>query len=73
MDPTIRPGYTLTNGLIKYQGKLVIGDDDGLKRKVVEALHVSPIGGHSSIVNTYHKVKQLFHWPGLKRYVMEFV
>ena len=50
-----------------------MGDDEGLKSKVVEALHVSPIEGHSSIVNTYHKVKQLFHWSGLKRYVMEFV
>ena len=70
VDPNARQGYTLTNGLIKYQGRLVIRKDESLKRKILEALHSSPIGGHSGIVNTYHRVKQLFHWLGLKRYVM---
>ena len=73
VDLTLRPGYILTNGLIRYQGKMVIGEDEGLRRKIIEALHNSPLGRHSSIVNTYHKVKKLFHWPGLKKYVMEFM
>ena len=37
---------------------------------MIEALHNSPMGGHSGIVNTYYKVRQLFQWPGLKKDVM---
>lgn len=73
VDPSTKPGYTLINGLIRNKGRLVIGDDENLRKKIVETLHNSPIGGHSGIVATYHKVKQHFHWPGLKKYVMDWV
>jgi len=63
----------LANGIIRYQGRLVLGNGKGLRRKVIEALHNSLMGGHSGIVDTYHKVRQLFQWPGLKKDVMEFV
>lgn len=51
----------------------MIGDCDQLKGKILQSLHGSPLGRHSSIQNTYHKVKQLFYWPHLKRNVMDFV
>ena len=44
-----------------------------LKRKILQALHESPLGGHSGIQNTYLRVKQLFHWPRLKTEVKDFV
>ena len=67
VNPTAKPGYTLVNGIIRYQGRMVLGNDKRLKHKVIDALHNSPVGGHSGIVNTYHKVRQLFQWPGLKK------
>ena len=51
----------------------MIKEEEALKKRIIEALHASPIGGYSGIVNTYHWVKQLFRWPGLKKDVMEFV
>ena len=31
------------------------------------------MGGHSGILPTYHRVKQLFSWTGMKTYVKFFV
>jgi len=53
-------GYSMSNGLIRFQGRLVVGDDKGLKEKILKSLHCSPLGGYSGIRATYHKVRQLF-------------
>lgn len=66
-------GFSLDKGIIKYNGHVWIGDNSALKTKVIAALHSSPIGGHSGIMPTYHKVKHLFHWKGLKQDVENFV
>lgn len=47
VNPSSKPGYTLSNGMIRLRGKLVIGEEEALKRRIIEALHASPIGGHS--------------------------
>lgn len=52
-------GYSLANGLIRFQGRLVIGDDKELKEKILKSLHCSPLRGHSGIQATYHKIRQL--------------
>ena len=47
VDPSSRSGYTMTNGLIRFHGRIVIGDCEHLKSKIMQALHESPMGGHS--------------------------
>src|SRR4051812_35253932 len=37
------------------------------------ALHSSALGGHSGMKATYHRIKQIFYWPGLKSEVDKFV
>ena len=36
-------------------------------------LHTSPVGGHSGFLKTYHRVKKVFFWDGLKTDVQRFV
>lgn len=36
---------------------------------MLQSLHGSPLG-HLVMQNTYHKVKLLFYWPKLKKFVM---
>ena len=60
IDPASKEGYTLANGVMRLKGRLVVGNCTELKKKILRALHESPIGGHSGVQNTYHKVKQLF-------------
>ena len=66
-------GYSLDNGIIKHKNHIWLGQNSALRTKVIASLHASPIGGHSGIQSTYYKVKNLFHWKGLKQDVEDFV
>lgn len=67
------PGFSLSQGLIRFKGKVWVGSNSGLHTKLIEAFHASPIGGHSGIQATYQRVKKLFHWTGIKQDVQNFV
>jgi hypothetical protein len=66
-------GYSLENGIVKLQGRIVIGANLALQTKVIAQLHDTPVGGHSGIQATYQRVKKLFYWPGMKLAVELFV
>ena len=66
-------GYSLKKGIIRYHGRIWVGSNTGLQTKLIQAFHTSPIGGHSGIQSTYHRVKKLFSWAGLKQAVQDFV
>uniref|UniRef100_A0A453D8R9 Reverse transcriptase RNase H-like domain-containing protein n=1 Tax=Aegilops tauschii subsp. strangulata TaxID=200361 RepID=A0A453D8R9_AEGTS len=57
VDSKACPGFQLQEGLIKQEGKIWVGANTGLQTKLIQAFHSSPIGGHSGILPTYHKVK----------------
>lgn len=65
--------YTLHNGLIRYKGKIVIGNKPQLHNKLIAAMHDSAVGGHSDILVTIRKLKQLFHWKGMNTAVHQYV
>jgi transposase InsO family protein len=65
--------YTLQSGLIKYKGRLWLGNNSALQQKVISSLHDSAVGGHSGFPVTYRRVKQLFAWPSMKSAVRDFV
>ena len=73
VNPEEEPEYSLDNGLLKHQGRIWVGANAGLQTKIIEALHSSPVGGHSGSLATYQKIKKLFHWAGIKTAVKEFV
>lgn len=66
-------GFSLDQGLIKYINKVWIAHNSALQTKLIAAFHASAIGGHSGVKATYHRLKQLFHWKGMKRDVDSFV
>lgn len=65
--------YTITSGIIRFKGKLFVGKVPELRHKLLTALHSSPVGGHSGVRATYHRVKGIFYWPGLKADVESFI
>lgn len=73
VSPSAEPDFTLTQGLLRYKGRIWVGANSGLHTKLIEAFHASPIGGHSGIQATYQRVKKLFHWNGIKQDVQNFV
>ena len=52
LNPNSRLGFTLSNGVLRYQGRLVIGDNHTLKEKILETLHGSPLGSHLGMSTT---------------------
>jgi hypothetical protein len=66
-------GYELNQGLIHFQGRVWIGANAALQTKLIAALHSSAVGGHSGIQATYHRVKCLFAWTGLKTAVEDYI
>lgn len=66
-------GFSLCNGLIRYKGRVWVGNNSLAQSHILQSLHHSGIGGHSGIHATYHRVKNLFAWPKMKQSVTAFV
>jgi hypothetical protein len=66
-------GYILEQGLIKFQGRLFIGENLALQTKLIASLHDSAVGGHSGIQASYQQINQLYYWPGMKLTVENYV
>jgi hypothetical protein len=66
-------GFSLELGLIKHNNRVWIGSNSALQTRLISALHASAIGGHSGALPTYHRLKQLFVWKGMKGDVTSFV
>jgi len=66
-------GYTLHQGLIRCKGKIWTANNSALQTRLLTAFHASPMGGHSGTKATYHRLKNLFYWKGLKSDVESFV
>nr|CAH67116.1 H0502G05.7 [Oryza sativa] len=73
VNATGRKHFTLNSGLIRFKGRVWIGDNPTLQSKLLTELHSSPIGGHSGFPVTYRKLKQLFAWPKMKKMTKTFV
>jgi hypothetical protein len=66
--------YTLTNGLIRYKGRLYIGSSSNLKINPMHSFHsLAWGGGHLGDRVTYNKLKSHFHWPRMKGDVTAFI
>lgn len=65
--------FTFIDGLLRKKHKLVIGPDDSLKQQILTWLHTSAQGGHSGRDATLQRVKSLFYWRGMTKFVTHFV
>jgi len=66
-------GFSLQNGLIRFKGRVWIGQNLLDQQHVLQAVHNSGIGGHSGFHVTYHRVRALFAWPQLKATIRTYV
>lgn len=73
INPDALPHYSLLNGVIRYKQRVWLGHSPCLQSQVLSALHDSPLGGHSVVLVTYQKLKQLFFWPGMRTATTEFI
>jgi hypothetical protein len=66
-------GFSVQQGLIRKQHQVWIWDNSALKTKIMATMHDSVVGGHSGASATYHWLKRVFYWSGMKTDVVEFV
>jgi len=66
-------GYTLTDGIIRYKGRVWLGHNTLAQQHIMQALHNSGLGGHSGFHGTYHRIKSLFAWPAMKRAIRTYI
>lgn len=66
-------GYSLHDGIIKYNSQIWVGQNTALQTKLIATFHSSAIGGHSGTKATYHRLKNHFSWKGTKQAVDDFI
>jgi hypothetical protein len=67
------PEFEIKEGIIRFRGHIWIGHDVKTQCNLVSSLHASAAGGHSGFHATYHRVKRMFAWTGMKQSVQQFV
>jgi hypothetical protein len=67
------PGFTLCDGVLRYGGRIWIGDNVALQQRILQAVHSSVLGSHSGFPNIYQHLKQMFYWRGMKSAIRDFV
>lgn len=73
VDNAAYPEFTLTNGILRYKGRLGVGNDPQLRELILSEMHNSSLGGHSGVNGTYMRLKGVFYWPSLKSDVVDWV
>ncbi len=57
LQPEEYKHYTYKQGILRYKGKVCIGNSGDLRRRVVEQFHCSALRGHSRVLHTYQRAK----------------
>jgi transposase InsO family protein len=65
--------FSLTQGLIRYKGRIWVGGNHPLQHRITTALHDSPVGGHSGFPVTLARIKRHFAWPKMRATIKEYV
>ncbi|XP_020082482.1 uncharacterized protein LOC109706087, partial [Ananas comosus] len=72
LQPDPQSKYTYSQEMLRYKGRIYVGDQGGVQGKIIHELHSSALGAHSGARHTYKRAKQYFYLPGLKQNVEEY-
>ncbi|KAE8687051.1 Detected protein of unknown function [Hibiscus syriacus] len=62
-----------SDGNLYCKGRIVIPDNDDLKKEILTEAHCSPLTMHPGGTKMYMDLKDRFWWSGMKRSITEFV
>ena len=66
LDPNSEPQYAMKDGILRYKGRVWIGNDATIQQHLINSLHSSAVGGHSGFHAMYNRIKRLFAWHDMK-------
>ncbi|XP_070050283.1 uncharacterized protein [Nicotiana tomentosiformis] len=61
-----KPHYLLQGGILNRKGRMMVGADLELRKRLLSFYHDNAIGGHSGITASLNKLKQDFYWKKMK-------
>lgn len=69
------PGdYELSSDNILFlDGRICVPNDSSIKKRILEECHDSPAAGHFGVAKTYDQVAKHYHWPGLRKYIKDYI
>jgi hypothetical protein len=56
-----------------YKNRIYVGAHSDLRTHLIQSFHNSSLGGHYGERVTYVRLKSLFHWPGMRTVVSQFI
>lgn len=69
----------MSQGVLYHFNPDVDSDDpqlvipQSMRREVLKELHDSPTAGHNGVERTYQRVSKSYYFPGMKRYITEYI
>ncbi|CCO38007.1 Retrotransposable element Tf2 155 kDa protein type 2 [Rhizoctonia solani AG-1 IB] len=65
--------YTLQDGLLLYQGRIVVPDKPEIKQQLLSHFHDSPGSRHQGRAHTLELISRHYYWPATKFQVNRYV
>lgn len=65
--------YTISNGLLMHKGLIYIPNLADIKLRILQEHHDTPTAGHPGQAKTFELVTHNYSWPGLRKYIREYV
>ncbi|CAJ2651382.1 unnamed protein product [Trifolium pratense] len=72
-DPNARPGYEYKQGVLYYEGRLVIYSKSSLIPTFLKEFHATQQAGHFGFYKTYRRIAANLYWIGMKGTIQDFV
>ena len=65
--------HLMTDGLVRFRNKIYMTSSSELKKLILREFHVNPSSSHLGYHKTLTLFKKFYHFPNLKKEVVEFV
>lgn len=72
-DPTSHSTYSMVQGRLLRQGKLVLPKTSQLIGVILKEYHDSKYGGHGGVLKTQKRIGALFYWQGMMTDIRKYV
>lgn len=73
VSPNSHSGYSLKQGLLHFQDKLVLSSSSNRIPLLIAECHTTPTGGHSGLLRTYKRISSFLYWRGMKKDIQQFI
>ena len=67
------PGWTMDDGLVKYNGRLVVPEDANLRTRLLEEIHAARATAHPGRTKTRLLISKRYYWPKWTTFVDQYI